>query len=207
MYTLINKNAARIVGEIPRQHVTDYEWLLTHQNEAKPPEYQRNFRKFWAMNAAQLGTDFYTVFFDLLGTVAERKPSLNQVCYSLYECSSRRDGRKSLQFSFATKLLHMGNPWLPIYDSQVADFYFLVAPDSKKTLQQRIGEFVIFHEFLIREYKRILEQGLLQAAIGEFRNKLRPQNFTDEKVVDSLIWKTVDLFKKGALAEERIAYC
>src|SRR6267378_5386407 len=114
MYTLINRNAERIVGEISLQFVTDYEWLLTHQSEAKSSEYQRTFRKFWAMNAAQLSAEFYTAFFELLCTVAERRPSLNQVCCSLYECSSRRDGSKSLQFSFATKLLHMGNPRLPI---------------------------------------------------------------------------------------------
>jgi hypothetical protein len=101
----------------------------------------------------------------------------------------------------------MGNPQLPVYDSQVAHIYSFVAPDSKKVLHQRIGELVTFHEFLIREYKRVLEGRLLETAINEFRDKLRPQNFTDVEVIDSLIWKTADLLSKGALTEGRIAHC
>src|SRR6267378_1681820 len=123
MYSLINRYAKAIVGAIPRQYVTDYEWLFTYLNETNSPEYQKNFRKFWAMNAAQLSSEFYGTFFDILATVSERNPTLNQVCCSLSECSARRNGMKTLQFSFATKLMHMSNPQLPVYDSQVAHIY------------------------------------------------------------------------------------
>jgi hypothetical protein len=52
----------------------------------------------------------------------------------------------------------------------------------------------------------VLDQGLLHAAISEFRNRLRPQNLTDEKVIDSLIWQTANLLSKGALVDGRIIY-
>ncbi len=205
MYSLINRHAAAIVRAIPLDFVTEYEWLLMNQSQVNSPDYQRRYRAYWAMNAAQLGADFYIGYFDLLSTIGNPRQSLSDVCCRLYDCSGRRDGRKSLQFSFATKLLHMANPQLPIYDSRVANFYFFERPENGD-LPQRISTLLAFHEFLTREYKRVLEQGLLQTAIDEFRDKLKRQRFTDEKVIDSLIWKTEELLSKGALMNGRISY-
>ena len=63
-----------------------------------------------------------------------------------------------------------------------------------------------FHSFLAEEYARVLKGGLLNVAIQEFRLRLKPQHFTDEKIVDSLIWAFVALLRKGALPKGKIAY-
>jgi len=52
----------------------------------------------------------------------------------------------------------------------------------------------------------VLNGGLLATAIQEFRLKLNPQHFTDEKIVDSLIWAFVGLLRKGALPKGQIVY-
>ena len=100
---------------------------------------------------------------------------------------------------------------MPIYDSQVAAFYFFQEPDIKDAkdpgdLKRRIGVFTSFHDFLRQEYARVLQNNLLASAIKEFRVRLSPQHFTDEKIVDSLIWAFVGLLWKGGLQKGQIAY-
>jgi len=73
-------------------------------------------------------------------------------------------------------------------------------------LQRRISAFVTFHDFLKQEYARVIQNNLLATAIQEFRLRLNPQLFTDEKIVDSLIWAFVGLLWKGALQKGQIAY-
>jgi hypothetical protein len=132
--------------------------------------------------------------------------TLSDVTHILYDSSARRDGRQSLQFSFATKLLHMTNPVLPIFDSQIAGFYFFQETGTGLNLQQRIDGFVAFHAFLVQEYARVLRFGLLAKAIEEYRRQLKPQHVTDEKIVDSLIWAFVGLLRKGALPKGQVTY-
>jgi hypothetical protein len=81
-----------------------------------------------------------------------------------------------------------------------------IEPSTKLSLQQRIAGFVTFHNFLIQEYARVLQNGLLASAIQEFHLQLTPQHFTDEKIVDSLIWAFVKLLHKGALLNGQIVY-
>ncbi len=100
----------------------------------------------------------------------------------------------------------MTNQHSPIYDSQVATFYFFQEPSTDVGLQQRIDSLVAFHSFLAEEYARVLKGGLLASAIQEFRLRLKPQRFTEEKVVDSLVWAFVALLRKGALPKGQITY-
>lgn len=206
MYRLINQYAGAIVASIPSAHVQDYDWLLQNIAAVGTPEYQSKYRTFGAMNAAQLSPDFYTVYFAVLDEAAIHAPSLDSLSGTIHSASTRRNGGKSLQFSFATKLLHMINPHSPIYDSKVAKFYFYVAPPSDRDLEERIACFIAFHTFLVQEYARILDSGLLATAIQTFRQELNTQQFTDEKCIDSLLWAFVTLLEKGALQASQIAY-
>src|SRR6266404_2713523 len=124
MYRLINDFAAPVVDSIPREFLENYEWLVQNADQANKPSYQKEYRRFWAMNAAQLSPDFYTAYFRALRISISQPPELRDVVQGLYESSARRNGDRSIQFSFATKLVHMASPRLPIYDSRVAKFYF-----------------------------------------------------------------------------------
>lgn len=73
-------------------------------------------------------------------------------------------------------------------------------------MQQRINGLVDFHGFLAQEYARVLKGWLLVSAIQEFRLRLKPQRFTDEKIPDSLIWAFVALLRKRALPKRQIVY-
>jgi len=98
----------------------------------------------------------------------------------------------------------MTNRYLPIYSSEVTAFFFFPIPTGE--FEQRLTKLVAFHDFLIREYARVLKNGLLAEAIQELRLRLRPKHYTDEKVLDSLIWAFVTLLKKGALLKNQIVY-
>ncbi len=82
----------------------------------------------------------------------------------------------------------MLNRQLPIYDSKIRDFYDFTAPNSNLPVQQRIAQFLEFHQYLVDEYNRVLQEGLLNVPIQAFRQRFNPQYFTDIKVIDSLIW-------------------
>lgn len=88
----------------------------------------------------------------------------------------------------------------------VAAFYFFFDPHRGLALAERIAEFVVFHNFLQVEYNRILNNGLLANSIQAFRQQFNPQCFTDEKVIDSLIWGFVVLLMNGGRINGQILY-
>ena len=124
LYNLVNQFAREIVRTIPPDHVTEYEWLLQNINCVSTPDYQQRYRSYWAMNVARLSPSFYSAYFNALDTALTQGPTLSKVVDILYEASTNLKGIKSLQFSFATKLLHMTTPQLPIYSSEVTAFFF-----------------------------------------------------------------------------------
>jgi hypothetical protein len=204
MYNLVNQFAKEIVDTISCDHVPKYEWLLQNLGQVSTPNYQERYRTYWAMRVARLRTPFYSTYFSALESARREKPTLNKVVHILSDASVSDRGARSLQFSFATKLLHMTNPRLPLYSSEVSSFFFFASPTGG--FEQRLTTLMAFHDFLIREYARVLKNGLLTKAICEFRLRGKPKQFTDEKVVDSLIWAFVALLKKRALLNDQIVY-
>ena len=187
-YEAVEANRVQVVGRVAaeRGHVSEYDWLTSHLADCGQVSYQRRYRSYWAMNPARLAASYYEPYFSLLGSPAGLFPG--ELASLLYRIPSHSSGRHTLQFSFATKLAHMHDGRLPIYDSRVADFYAFRPPDSALPLNSRISRLCWFYEFLEREYARVLEQGLLKQSIALFREQLQPQRFTDQKIVDSLLW-------------------
>ena len=201
MYDLINQHAEQIVGATEVDLIKSYEWLCQNPTH---DEYQTKFRNFWAMGGAHLNARFYPVYFDLLNSERTKQPSedfeklLADIARKLYDASEDSNGRKSIQFSFATKLVHTLDPHLPVYDSNVAEFFFFAGP-TKNGAEERLGEYINFYKFLIGEYERVIRDGLLMPAMTLFRSKCAPQHWTDEKVIDSLIWAFVPLLRKRGI--------
>ena len=114
--------------------------------------------------------------------------------------------KKSLQFSFASKLAHMVNPRLPVYDRMVETFYFLPrsyfgTPDNK------LLNLMSSYHFLVGEYERVLRERLLEPAVHAFRQRFAlSADYTDEKIIDTLIWKFIPFLEKGAVRDGSVAY-
>lgn len=124
MYSVIAASQKQLLESIQQQEVEVYEQLCQDVGRAGTQDYQRRYKTFWAMNRASPG--FCSKYFELLamGTTPHLAPLLQE----LEDASMRRNGTPTVQFSFATKLLHTRNAQLPIYDSRVARFYLFEPP-------------------------------------------------------------------------------
>ncbi len=206
MYHLIEANAATVIGSMQPQHVTEYDWLMQNIRDCNTREYQARYKVFWRLGAARLSPHFCKAYFANLQAAQEDTPDVGALAKRLQATPTHKNGRKSLQFSFVTKLVHMVEPTAPIYDSLVASFYYYKEPPVRLSLARRVEDLVEFHGFLEREYQRILKKKLLARSIAEFRGKFSPRHFTDEKIIDSLLWAFVSLLKRGGLTSGQFAY-
>lgn len=206
MYNLIDTHIQTILNTIPQNHVTEYDWLIQNLDQCGTPEYQARYRKYWRLNTAQLSANYCNDYFQSLQSARLNPPTAGNLAHQLYATPTHKGGRQSLQFSFATKLLHMVNPNTPIYDSMVGAFYFFQAPGPKIALPQRVAALVMFHNYLGQEYQRICANNLLAVSIQAFRQRFNPHHFTEEKVIDSLIWAFVALLRDGGITNGTISY-
>lgn len=157
----------------------------------------------------RVSTAYYTPYFQALRAATTRTPDLGQLCATLCSFSTRKkikseETTQTLQFSYPTKLCHMVDPTLPIYDSRVALFYLFQEPSTDWPRTMRITAYIAFHEFLKCEYARVLSVNLLKPAIDGFKQKFNPKQHTDEKIIDWLIWAFMKCVKSKALLNNEI---
>jgi len=81
-------------------------------------EFKSSFQNFYKLNGAGLTPRFVEHYFELLSK-SDEKTSLYDILQKLYRIPNYK-GKKTVQFSFATKLLHTVDNDKPIYDSKVA---------------------------------------------------------------------------------------
>lgn len=167
MYRVIEKFPGAVLSKITSSYVTEYEWLLDNPDKVLGDEYQRKYRNFWAMNAAFPTEAFCNTYFSMLDNALKNpkhQTTLTHVVKTLYPLTGRTTQRGSVEpfppFSFATKLLHMTNTALPVYDKWVVGFYFLRKPTltKKRRVDGQIADYIKLHDFLIEEYARILKK-------------------------------------------------
>jgi hypothetical protein len=205
MYSVINQNIDHILKELAEKEkdLKTYSWLLEHITEgivSEDMEYQKKYRNFWRMRF--LSEHYCRQYFrylehnkkrDLIEPVA--------VCRALQHASQQKrdDGLIDIiQFSFATKLTHMVDQKLPIYDNTVKSFFFLQEPKSSLPFEDRLRGYDSIYRFLLQEYQRVLERNLLQPSMRAFRQRFPPDVFrnSDVKVIDWLIWTFVSLARR-----------
>jgi hypothetical protein len=148
------------------------------------------------MNVARLSQRFYSRYFELLARYSSSQ-SVDVASLARELSSVDAEDEQSLQFSFASKLAHMIDPRLPVYDRFVAAFYFYVAPAGDGQFEARLVELMGFYNFLRHEYARVLGERLLSGAIQKFRERFT-DDIPDERIVDWLLWAWVSLLRRGA---------
>lgn len=191
-YDNINENIGHIIQSIKPIHVTEYDWLVQNINQVAEADYQKRYKNYWRLNGAGLSQNYCHAYFQHLQTgIDNNAPHLNILAHELYQIPINTN-RKALQFAFCTKLCHMLNRELPIYDSRIRLFYNFIEPLRALPIIERISGYVQFHQFLINEYNRVLNEGLLMPSIQAFRHHFNPHHFTDKKIIDSLIWAFIN---------------
>ena len=116
---MINGNIERILKSIdegPDIHtylsLMNRFWTL---NVVQDTEFQSRYCAYWRLYGAGLSQSFRSSYFQLMERLrGSPVPHIGEVTRLLYEIPSNKSGRKTLQFSFASKLLHTHDPHKPI---------------------------------------------------------------------------------------------
>ena len=85
-------------------------------------------------------------------------------------------------------------------------FYFL--PRSYAgTPEKKLANLLLSYRFLVSEFDRVLTEGLLSPAIAEVRQHFHlPPDYSDPKLIDTLIWKFVPFLERGAVRDGSVVY-
>ena len=74
-------------------------------------------------------------------------------------------------------------------------------------MSAKLNRLLSSYSFLSDEYNRVLQQRLLAPAIASFRRQFDVGSaYSDQKVVDTLIWKFVGYLRSGAIKSGQILY-
>jgi hypothetical protein len=212
MYRLINENISILLGTINRKRDIDPYLTLAEMFKAGSvydnDEYQAVYRKYWQMNAARLSDSFCKYYFLVMEDCRHAdRLSIENIVEALYNVASNSKGRKTIQFSFATKLLHTVDNTLPVYDNLEGDFYFLPQIKPSWNFSKKLAACLRSYDFLLREHKRVLDNGLLSESIRKFRVRFAlPSTYTDQKVIDTVLWRFSAYARAGAIMNGKIEY-
>lgn len=205
MYRIITQNIDRILDNIDEElDIRIYLSLLNRVHNidvTQDKDFQNNYCRYWRLYGAGLSQEFRSAYFQLMEKYKDKNPlDIKEITRTLYDIPSNKKGKKTLQFSFASKLIHTLEPHRPIYDNMVATFYRFSVPNHTKSYGLRILCYLNFYDSLIKEYESVLTNGLLSQSIESFKHKFSISDaYTNEKVIDTLIWRSMDLKQKDII--------
>jgi len=213
MYDIINCHKEYIVGRLelidgeymkrdaksPLEKYSDLKNALKTQNVEKKSDFRKQYGEFFAMGQSRLIPSYYDRYFTLLETnKTNHEVSLSEILMSLKPVSQTSKGRKSIQFSFATKLVHMINDDEPIYDSRIKMFYKKTEPPAAMEYKKRVATYIDIQKSIKDEYRHIIDDKLLEPSIECFRRMYaNRRDHSDIKVIDWIIWQFVSLVNGG----------
>jgi len=174
-----------------RENIPVYQYLQQSYSKGGVAEnrlFQFVFRSFYRLDNAGLSDEQKTRYFMLM---AAGQTDLQTILEELFDLKTKR-GKKSVQFSFATKLLHTIDTGRPIYDKYVSSFtgiklYFNSHEDDSK----KISKAIIKYDELEQAYRELLLTNkdmldLVKILRKEYR--LAESDISNVKAIDFLIW-------------------
>ncbi len=207
MYTTINDNIGNILSFINKETYIDpyVELIKEPMTEGveifHSDEYRKKYKRYWAMDVARLPEEFINEYFKILSESYNKNSQPSDIAEQLSKLSN------NYQFSFATKLVHMSNTSLPIYDSRISAFFHMPSITNKKSIQMKKELSESIYQFLLSEYDQILSFGKLKHSIKAFRDHFGVDEiFSNHKIIDSLIWAVISSANKGAVINKNILY-
>ncbi len=193
----IIKNKDKILSNLKQKDTDKYCYIkkrFEDGNILNDLKFQAVFKQFYIMNSAGLSEECKKCFFRLL---SEKQCDLKYILSELYEIP-RLNKTKSIQFSFATKLIHTVDNRKPIYDRFVG--YIIDKKVEGISKDEKIASCLKIYNFLDNLYQRIINDNKIKHIINDFRVKFNAseQNISDEKILDFMLWSL------GSIAAKRI---
>lgn len=159
-------------------------------------QFKRIFCRFFALNGARgLNQKQKDKFFELFSL---NKKDLKEILEILYEIPGHGK-RHKLFISFGTKLLHIINDELPIYDKNIDFVLNLPGQTYPSSLEERIKNRLDIYKELKNTTEELLANDKIKNYLKSIRQEMRRtpgyDNFTwqdkdisDVKLFDSLLW-------------------
>lgn len=194
----LEKNSKEIINQF-KERALDVEKYIKIKdkydkgcNTEKDKDFQKLYKSFYRMRMAGLTDEYFDKYFKILNNRAYNKKSdLFDFLIEMDGIKTRR-GRNSLQFSFATKLLHSANNDLPIFDQYVGNFFRINVPND---LGQDISSRARNRQDIYNELCLDFDEFLLQKKTRDFLEKVRSkisipkiETISDAKFLDFVIW-------------------
>lgn len=183
----IDKKQEEIVKYLDCESIAVYLFL---KNKYADGDIQGNhvfqfvFRSFYRLDNAGLSNEMKNRFFELL---AEKQTNLGIILSDLYEIPTKK-GVKSMQFSFATKLLHTIDNSKPIYDTEIGSLTYPRPKHSDKDTM--IQSYLDLYNNLEQLNAKLLENDKIQRVISKFRFQFQvdKEKISDVKALDFIMW-------------------
>ncbi len=214
MYSLITEHINVLFGRFRQEYIDEYRELLENQMErVGRAEYRDRYVRVWGLQRLGFDDRHRDLYFAQMRRLLRNPPNapedwyprLRAIAEELYEINLPGE-RQVLAFAACTKLGHMVDQRLPIYDSKIAAFYLWQPPAPPKPFDVRIEHYLEFYRGLWREQRRILRDGVLRQAINQFKRRFDAHGCTDEKIIDFLIWHWVGQCQSNGLAGGQMRY-
>lgn len=191
----IYKRRGEIISNISSESASVYLWLKDEYSKGNIKNnsvFRFVFRSYYGLDSAGLSDKQKTEYFALM---ANGETDLETILNELYKWPTLRN-KNSIQFSFATKLIHTIDTSKPIFDTEVsAVIHKAVTGNSKET---KIESAKNIYAYLENLYLMLVENPKIKEVMKESRSKFSAgtKKITDEKVLDFLVWSLGKLKRK-----------
>ncbi|MFZ2038936.1 MAG: hypothetical protein WAV11_03285 [Minisyncoccia bacterium] len=180
-------NQDKILSNINCESICIYLFL---KNEHEKDNIKNNtlfqfvFRSYYKLDNAGLGDDIKDFYFKLL---TKKKNDLGSILLELYKFPNRK-GQNTIQFSFATKLLHTLDNNNPIFDAEVSDV--IHKKRTGETKREKVKSCIEIYEYLKQMYSNLLKDSKVKKVILKFRKRFNvsESKISDIKALDFIIW-------------------
>jgi len=191
----IDEKQDDILSNLDFESIAVYSFLknvYTKGNILNNLVFQFVFRSYYRLDNAGLSDEIKSRFFELL---AQKQTNLGLILSKLYEIPTLK-GENTIQFSFATKLLHTIDNDKPIFDSGVAILTNIKPKGSDRNT--KIRSCIEIYDSLEKLYEELKEDDKIKKLISKFRSKFKvdDEKISDTKVLDFIMWSLGKLKKE-----------
>ncbi len=147
--------------------------------------FKQVYKNFYRLNRAGLTNEWKELYFEILDS---KEKNLEKILNELYEIPNHKK-QNSIQFSFATKLIHTIDTTKPIFDSLVGAM--LEQKVKGRTKEEKIQSCIKIYKVLQNVSQTCLKDRDLQKILKAFRIKFgvsEKRELSDEKIFDFLLW-------------------
>jgi len=184
----VDENQNKILSNFDYESIVIYSFLKSEYekgNILNNSLFQFVFRSFYGLDNAGLSIEMKNRYFNLL---EEKQTNLEIILSELYEIPTLKR-KKTIQFSFATKLVHTIDNNKPIYSSEIGS-RINKKPNQTGHKNVRIQSCIVLYNSLEMLYEELKKNEKIRNVISKFRLKFKvnEEKMSDTKVLDFILW-------------------